>query len=305
MKKIPVGATISHAYGVAFGEFPKLLKLLWLPLLLTLGLNAIVGPQFTALSQGLRTHDFSKVTMPGPLILLIALAAWTFAFMLMTGSFQYALGQDEARPRAYYLSFAMPLWRLIGAFLALILAMAGLVLVYVIAVLLVLFLFRLGLTAAHISDASLKTILAFDALLAFLAGYCGFIFCWVRLGFLLGAITIAEGRVGLARSWTLSRRNFWRMFLVSLALFVPFLLLEIVAFYALGLFPHFTPGATPAEIQAAQNAASTAAFARMNDYWYLVYPGGAIVSLVLYGLMGGAGSFAYRALTDDVTPSPL
>ena len=33
MKKIPVGATIAHAYRFAFGDFLKILGVMWLPLL--------------------------------------------------------------------------------------------------------------------------------------------------------------------------------------------------------------------------------------------------------------------------------
>ena len=94
------------------------------------------------------------------------------------------------------------------------------------------------------------------------------------------------------------------MFLVSLALFVPFALLQIAIFFALDFYPHISLGATPAEIQAAQDAAAAAAFARMRDYWYLVYPAGAIVSLLLYCLMAGASVFAYRALTEDAADLP-
>jgi hypothetical protein len=161
-----------------------------------------------------------------------------------------------------------------------------------------LFLFRLGLTAAHISGTALTDIMAGDAALAFLAGYCGFIFCWVRFGFLLGATTIAEDRIGLVRSWTLSYRNFWRMFAVTLAIFLPFFALEMMAFVMLGAFPHVTPGASPAQVRAAEQAANALMMANMQHYSYLVVPLAMVAAVLLYGLMAGASTFAYRALTE-------
>ena len=307
MKKIPVGATVAHAYRFAFGQFFNLLKLLWLPLATLLTFNTIVGPQISALSQGLITHDYSGMTMPGLAVLLLAVATWISSFVLITGVFQFALGQDEVRDRAIYMSFALPLWRLIGALLLLMVVLVALAILYVLAVIFILFLFRLGLGAAHISDTAIKGILALDVSLAFIVGYCGFIFCALRFGFLLGATTIAEGRISLFRSWTLSHGNFWRMFVASLALFLPFLVPEGVGFYALGLFPHIPTGTTLVEVHALQNAASAAASARMQHYWYLVDPVIAVFALLLYGLMAGAGVFAYRALTEtpDSTSNPL
>ena len=195
---------------------------------------------------------------------------------------------------------------MLGGFLLIILTLAALLIIYVIAVMAVLFVFRLGLGAAHVSDTAMKGIAAFDIALAFLTGYCGFIFCAVRFGFLLFAATIAEDRIALARSWTLSHGNFWRMFAVLLALFLPFLIVEIIGLFALGIFPHFPAGATPAEIRALQQATSAAATARMQHYWYIVYPVSAALNLLIYSLAAGAQSFAYRVLTDtDATPNPL
>lgn len=40
MNKISVGATIAHAYSFAFGKFPALLGIVWLPwvILITIGM---------------------------------------------------------------------------------------------------------------------------------------------------------------------------------------------------------------------------------------------------------------------------
>jgi hypothetical protein len=83
------------------------------------------------------------------------------------------------------------------------------------------------------------------------------------------------------------------------------LAVEIIALFGLGFFPHFTPGATPAQIQAAQAAASAAAMAQMQHYGYIIYPLGILIAVIFYGLMAGASVFAWRALTEESTPNPL
>jgi hypothetical protein len=176
MKKIPVGATIAHAYRFAFSEFFNLLKLIWLPLTAATILNIVLRPQIQAMTQGLRTHDFSVMTMPVPLVGLAFAAAMLMSLMQATALYQYALGRPEAQGRWYYFSLARPVWRMLGGWLLIILTLASLLIVYVIAVMAVLFVFRLGLGAPHISDTAMKGTAAFDVALAFLIGYCGMMF---------------------------------------------------------------------------------------------------------------------------------
>jgi hypothetical protein len=159
MIKIPVGATIAHAYRFAFTEFFTIVKLIWLPFALMALLGIFLGPQTAAISQGIATHDFSAVTMSWLLIVPLMALSWILSFMQITAVFQYALGQPEAQQRWFYFSLARPLWRVIGAFLSVILAILGLALVFVIAAIVILLLFRLGLGAAHISDAAIKAYL--------------------------------------------------------------------------------------------------------------------------------------------------
>lgn len=304
MKKIPVGLTIAHAYGFAFREFLPLLKLTWLPLVAVLICNILVAPQLLALSEGLRTRDFSGLTMPWPYILLLYAILIVMTANWLTAIYQYAFGRPEARSGWFYFSLEKPVWRLIGGFILMVLVLMALVIVYVLAILVLLFLFRLGLGAAHVSDDAMKNIARFDVILAFVIGYCGFVFCAVRFGFLLFAATIAEDRIALTRSWTLSHGNFWRMFWVALAIFLPLAAVELIAFYWLGAFPRIPAGASPAEIQALQGAASALAAAQMRHYWYLIYPGGAILAFLAYGFLAGAQSFAYRVLTGtEATPN--
>jgi len=304
MKKIPVGPAIVHAYRFAFRELPALVRLAWLPLGITLILNILLAPQMMALSRGLPTRNFSGVTMAWWLLAPLYVVAMIAAFMQFTAIFQYALGRPEAgRHRWFYFSLERPLWRMIGAFLLFGLTMAALAVVYLLAVIAIGLLFGLGFRAAHMSDIAIKTVAGLDVLLAFIAGYCGGIYCAVRFGFLLFPATIALERVALFQSWLTSHHNFWRMFGISLAVFLPVLAVMLLALYMLGAFPPIPPGVSNAQIAALQNAASTAIFARMQSYWYLYYPANALLSLVIAGLAAGTQSFAWRALTDDATPN--
>jgi ABC-type nitrate/sulfonate/bicarbonate transport system permease component len=92
---------------------------------------------------------------------------------------------------------------------------------------------------------------------------------------------------------------------------MPFLILEIGIMYANDLFPHLPPpGATAAQIrtmQIEQALSEAVAISRMQYYWYITYPIFGLVMALLYGILAGAQSFAYRALTEtpDSTPNPL
>ena len=48
-----------------------------------------------------------------------------------------------------------------------------------------------------------------------------FFFFGVRFLFLLAPVNVEEQRLGVRRSWQLSHRNFWRIFLITLAIVIP------------------------------------------------------------------------------------
>ena len=301
MKKIPVGHTIAHAYRFAFGGFPALVRLAWLPLAANLALNFTLAPQMAAISRGITMHDFSGVTMPWPLLAPLYAVAIIATFMQFTAIFQFALGRPEAaRHRWFYFSLGKPLWRMIGSLLLFALTMAALAVVYLLAMIAI----GLGFRLAHMSDSAIKTVAGLDVLLVFIAGYCGGIFCGVRFGFLLFPATIALDRVALFQSWLTSHRNFWRMLGISLAVFLPLMLVMLLGLYLVGAFPHLPPGASQPQIQALQRAASAAAIARIQHYWYFYYPVSAMMNLLFAGLAAGAQSFAWRTLTEEgATPN--
>ena len=303
MKKFPLADAIRHGYRFGIHGFADLIRLLWLPAALAAACSYVSGDQLTVFFQGLRTHDFSGLTMPWPLLILLTLFAFLCGNMQITGAYQLALGKIEARGRWFYFPLLeRALWRVVGAFLLLLLTLGSLLISYALAVLLVGLLFNLGFHAAGMSDADIKLVTGADAVLAVFVAYCGFIFCAVRFGFLLFPATIAEEKGGLFRAWSLSQGNFWRMFATSLAAVVPVILGEVALFLALGMFQLPPAGATPAQVQAMQHAAEAAADARMHQYWFVFYPVLALVMVLTYGILAGSQAFAYRALSEEDRP---
>ena len=59
--------------------------------------------------------------------------------------------------------------------------------------------------------------------------FCVFIYVMVRLTFLLLPVVVAEHRIGIKRSWQLGKGNFWRMLGLFILIFLPIVVLEVVA----------------------------------------------------------------------------
>lgn len=254
---------------------------MWLPALLAAACSYFSGNQMSVLIQSLRAHDFSKLTMPWPLLIALTLATFLFGNMQITAAYQLALGKVEARGRFFYFPlFDRALWRVVGAFLLLLLTLASLAVSYGLAVLLVGFLFNLGFHATHMTDAGIAAVRKWDAALAFIIGYFGFIFCAVRFGFLLFPASVAEEKGGLFRAWTLSDGNFWRMFAASVASILPVAVAEMLLVMWLGAFKMPPTDATPAQIRSMQAATEAAADAKVHDQWFIFYPALALVMLL-------------------------
>src|ERR1700743_3322853 len=116
MPKIPVAATIAHAYRFAFGGFVNVVSIIWLPwLILTVGGFLLRSP-IVALSTAITTHNFLGISHLLVLLVQFYLVTMILLFMQITGITQQALGLRTGSPY-YYFSLGMPVWRLIGAFL--------------------------------------------------------------------------------------------------------------------------------------------------------------------------------------------
>lgn len=210
--KVPVGRTISSGYNFLFTRFLSVLGIVWLPYLvfivITVGLVRLLAPEVL---QMLITHD---VDAPGLMALarisgLIGILGFIVGAMVTVGLQRKALGKDP-RPAYVYFSLAAPVWRMAAAlFLAdiVLIIIASLVIAACIAI----------WFAAGALGAGTWLVRA----VAIIVGLAFFIYVAVRLLFFLPAVVVAEESLGFERAWTLSSRNFWRAFIVIIAVVLP------------------------------------------------------------------------------------
>jgi hypothetical protein len=115
---------------------------------------------------------------------------------------------------------------------------------------------------------------------------------------------VVEHRFGLWRSWALSRRNFWRLFAITMGIWIP---LMIVYCIALGLMMGPTlakmmaaASAGPEALRAAQREMFASVMGGFKYYMFIFLPFAPIVQ----GLIVAPGAFAYRALVPSVIDPP-
>jgi hypothetical protein len=308
MKKIPVGATVAHAWRFAFGDFFKILGVMWLPLAIAWLPGIFMRQRMMEVSAQITARSFSGLGAAMWFLVPFYLAVMILLFMQIIGIAKLALGRRSG-PVWFYFSLDKPVWRLIGSFLLLILAC----ILGWLAVLLGDFLagFLLRSLIGTIDNKAVKAILGFLTIIALIAPWCAYFYCAIRLTFLLTPVVAAEeDGFALARSWTLGLGNFWRMLAILLVIFVPFLVLEFALlfgymFKGISFPPPHAPAAQISAYQAAMNARALEMMSAMYHYWYISYPLAIIFVVLFYGMGVGAQAFAYRALTDDEASAPV
>ncbi len=303
--KIPVGGTIARAYGFAFGNIVSNLGAIWIPVAILYGLLFLFYKPYTAAMVTMISRDPQALLRMLPYILL----CYALLFVLLTA--QVAALTREAlglRTGSAWLQFPFgaPMWRLLLGYLALIVVTIVLYIACFLAGLLGGLLG--GLLASLVPGAAGKIVIALITAVIIIAVFCFLFLALVRLSFLLAPIAVAEGKRTLQRGWELTRGNFWRIFLIALSLVIPFLILEFAYLYIVvgpDLFPPLHASQEMlAQWQEHQKAAMLLLVERTQTYWYVFYPIGLAVSVVLYGLFAGASAFAYRALVPgDVAPA--
>ena len=289
MQKIPVGATIAHAYRFAFGSFFTLLRVLWIALALQLVLMIPLLGRMVLFLQAMRNKDPAALSFLGPFLLVIPFALVLF-FVQLTAVTETALGR---RTDSSWFQFPVgkKMWRLFGGFILAGLAIGALAVCYFVTV---------GLLAFFLKPVAGKDGAALLALVLVLVGEAGMAFLAVRFLFLLAPVNIAEQRMGVDRAWMLSRGNFWRSFWIILSVYAPFLVVQeglMVAFA--GWPPAFGAG------EAARLAWNIAALSAMVRHWPVLVPIHALVMVLYLGAGCGAQAFAYRKLTEGDASAPV
>lgn len=291
MAKIPVGATIAHAYRFAFGHGLAVLRAIALPLVAQLVIIFLFFRRSALFLAAAAAHDPSATTLMGPLLLLIILSV-IFFFAQFTAATETALGH----PPAAWISFPFgkPMWRLLAGFLTAIavIAVIGMIVSLVLIALSVLFNLATrnpgGTTTAAIVVAGLTAVIFF----------CVMIFFFIRFLFLLAPVNVTQQQLGVKQAWKLSAGNFWRAFLVTVAIMLPVTIINYGYSYAMAGPLHVPRGASAEALQAAETAWRVGELNAMADHWYLTLPLMALLMWFQLGAGCAAQVFAWRALTE-------
>lgn len=294
MTKVPVGRTIAHAYRFAFGHGLAVLRAIALPLLAQLVVIFLLTRRSALFLAAVQAHDPSAAILLGPELLFILLAA-IFFFAQFTAATETALGHP---PQAWIsFPFGKPMWRLLGGFLTamVIIAVVSTIAFAILMIIPVAFNLLTKNPTAHAGVAALVVAIFF----------CVLLFLSVRFLFLLAPVNVAEQQLGLKRAWQLSAGNFWRAFLVVLAIALPVTLINYGYSFAMAGPLHVPPGAGKEALQAAETAWRVGELNAMADHWYLTLPLTAL--LMLFQLSAGCAAqvFAWRALTGNESSDPV
>ncbi len=309
MEKIRVGETIAHAYGFAFREFPKLLGIVWAPLAVSIAVGLMMTPGFFGNHIDPKDQDaiarYSMQMLPLSLLILLPIRA-----MIAAGVTEQALGMRKGATFVYF-SVGSAIWRFLASWLLVIVAMIVLLIGTAIAGGI---LFAIGgIALGQVLHGAVAGTVGVLALLAFVVFFYGAaIFLAVRLTFFIPPVVVAEKKIDLARVWQLSHGNFWRIFLVMLAIVVPLgaiVVAVMTAIYGTMLFDVFNifsaaiHGGQESAIQQQMQSWSEA----LREKGLTMWPYAAVFQLLFgtfsYGLTYSASAFAYREMLPSSAPS--
>jgi hypothetical protein len=287
MNKIPVGQTIAKAYRFAFGDFGAVLGVVWLPVAI-MAVSAYF--LFRDVELPLRLLDADPhvtaqnvlqiiMLLGGPLRIL-ELVLWVCMLVIGVGLTRTALGIG-GRPHIFF-TLGPPFWRLLGA---------GLIFVVIFVMVEIAFLlpfFVLVAIGVGLRDLIGQVWVGILLLVLGAAGFGALVYIYLRLGFLIAPVVIAEEHIDIRRSWHLAKGNVLRILAIVLATMLP---VAIALYAAVGaaiffMFRDLPFGALP-----------DARF--FSDHW-IAYDAILVIlgvgMLFQMALTYGAPAFAYRAL---------
>lgn len=327
MNKIPVGKTIADAYAFAFGGFLSNLGIVWLPVVLALAAAAfLLMPYLAAVLQVFQNIQPGAkpdpLAMMGPLmatyrwVLLFYFVDIAFRAMMMLGLTRRALGIATGAQFVFF-SVGRPFWRIFGAYLVMALIILVIYLIGFLA-LMVMSLVLIGVGAGAAASAGASAVAGgAAAVLAVLLGvvltlgfYGAMLYIVVRMTFLLTPSILVEDKTfSVLRSWELTKGNFWRIFAVGFAIFVPMILVIDTIVFCVIVGPvwsslHVHLGDPQAGFIVTR-AIMTNVIAMMRTGWYVLVLFSLAISTVFYSIAAGAAASAYRSLTGYKAPETV
>jgi len=323
MTKIPVFKTIADAYAFAFGKFFNNVGTVWLPTALLLAAAwFFLPPYFAAFTDflshfkpGVQPDNATALTaMNGMmgiyrLALIFYIADIALAAQMMLGLTREAFGLRKG-PAFVFLSAGPAFWRLFGAYLAVVVIVLSVNYALVIAALLVgVIAAIIGAAVAAIVTMPDKTVLAIVAGASFVvlifAVVAAAFYIRVRLTFLLTPAIVAEGKFDLVRPWQLTKGNFWRIFVIGFAIFVPLaIVFNIIFFIAVASvfwpFPHPAFGShDPAAVGQFIRTMGAHVVGSLQARWFILVPVVLAGAAMFFGIAAGATASAYRSLVPE------
>jgi hypothetical protein len=319
MGKIPFGRTIGEAFDFAFGRYPAILGVIWLPLLLLLAAEYyVLVPYFAHLFAFIQfaAHHPKQYAAPPPELAAMRPLMWSldvFALVvsiwMQVGITKTALGLRTG-PLFFYIPVGFDELRVIGGWLVFLAIVYGVCIaigiVIAIGAVIVYALVSGGAFTFAVADW-MKPWLAGGLMALFAAIFAALIYVQVRFTFLLVPATVAEKRFGLWRSWQLSKGNFWRIFIVGVGTLSPIFAFEFVLIFAFYFVVVMTVIARLATLKAhgVAHPGPEAAAAFMTMLWRYAVVYGALAAAIIvplipvaYGLRFSPPAFAYRALAN-------
>jgi hypothetical protein len=308
MNKIPVFATVAHAYGFATSQFLRILGIVWAPLVVATAVSLMLTPGFTGNHIPIDDVDAIRRNSAhfAPFVFIFSLF---IRAMIGVGVTELALGKRSGTTVVYF-SLGAPVWRLIGAWLLFVLAMILIYIGLIVFTVIVGVVGGIGVKALALSkgaDAIATGLLVLFCIVLF-AG--ALVYVMARLTFLIPPVVVNENKIDLARGWELTRGSFWRIFCIGLCIFVPLILAQTaltVSLYGPAIFERFfdllhqgvTRQITQEALEGRMAEWGVAIRARALEVWPYAAAVGLVIETFACGLLYGASAFAYR----EVTPS--
>lgn len=288
--KLPLEETISGGYRFLFTNFVSVIGTLWLPYLILAAIGVLCG--YIVLPYALLHGDLSHFD---PSVLMqpqvhaargvFFLANLVVGAMVTVNLMRHALGQKQTTTFVHF-SLGAPVWRLVGAYLLTIIILAFLVAALAVA----------GTAAGYAAFQRLDAAAAIAVVvLIAIVAICVVVYCFARFFFFLSAVVVAEGRIGLGRSWSLGGGNFWRVMAV-------WLLIAIPVWFVVGVTLQVT--ILPVILSAASTLPRHPSseelqplFQALIHAWPIFAPVTIAASVAIRAFMAGAVGTAYKALT--------
>jgi len=277
MNKISVWNTIRFAYAFTFGDIGTIIGLIWLPTVL------IAVLQFLPYALGTQAPDPDPATAATAALANLAFFAGGLLLYAMNAVsvMRQALGLRHGGATVHF-SLGWPEWRMLGANLLCALILGAILIVYLV-----------GLVFATSLVKGMTAPVEIGALLYLAGGLCVLVYVSLRLVFLVVPVVVSEDKIDLARAWTLTAGNFWRILAVMLTVSLPLLAIQAAATIAIGGPQLFAPLPTGQEAMvAALNLRMAALDRHMPELIGLFL----ILAPFNFGLTLGAEAAVYRAL---------